>query len=269
MDQPEKLTIAKFLALPRQSEKIIAVTAYDALMARLADEAGVHLLLVGDSVGNVLLGYKNTLAVTLEQSLHHTAAVVRGTRRALVIGDLPFLSYQVNDDEAVRNAGRYLKEAGADGVKLEGDATYAPLIRRLVRTGIPVMGHLGIMPQRAATEGGYRVHGRKEGEAAALLADALALQEAGVFAIVLEGVVMEVSKQLSEQLEVPTIGIGAGPHCDGQIQVAHDLLGLFEGFLPRHTRRYAHLAEDIRQVLRQYGADVRAGAFPTEENSFK
>ena len=268
MDKTRKITPRDLLALARQGEKIVTITAYDATMARLAEAAGVQLLLVGDSMGNAILGHANTLAVTLAQSLHHTAAVVRGARQAMVIGDMPFMSYHGSQDDAVLNAGRYLQEAGADGIKLEGGEAMAPLIARMVQAGIPVMGHIGLLPQRVLVDSGYRIKGRAGAEAKRLIADAQALQEAGAFAIVLEGMVSEVARQVTEAIKIPTIGIGAGPHCSGQIQVITDLLGLDENFLPKHSRRYANLAETIRTAINCYGEDVRAGRFPGPDQSF-
>lgn len=268
MEKPKKITPRELLARVRQGEKLVTLTAYDAAMARLADAAGVQLILVGDSMGNAILGYANTLAVTLEQSLHHTAAVVRGTRQAMVVGDMPFMSYHGSADSAVLNAGRYLQEAGADGVKLEGGTALAPLVARLVQAGIPVMGHIGLLPQRVLVESGYRIKGREAAEAKRLVADAQALQEAGAFAIVIEGTLSEVARQVTESVSIPTIGIGAGPHCSGQIQVITDLLGLDEEFLPKHARRYANLAETIRSAIGRYADDVRASRFPGSDQSF-
>lgn len=262
-----KLTVRDLQRLKDTGQKLVSLTAYDALMARLADECGVHLTLVGDSLGMTLLGYKTTIPVTLEQSLHHTAAVARGTHRALVVGDMPFMTYQINPDEALRNAARYLQEAGADGVKLEGGMAMAPTIRRLVDAGVPVLGHIGLLPQRIKTRG-YRVCGRTPAEAKALLQDALALQDAGVFAMVVEGVPAALARKLTAKLKVPTIGIGAGPGCDGQIQVVYDILGLFEAFVPKHTRQYAQVAGVIREALKHYAADVAAGTFPSANESF-
>ncbi len=267
-DKPAKLTVRGLRRLYEQGDPIVAITAYDALTARLVDEAGVHLILVGDSLGMTMLGFPNTLRVTLEASLHHTAAVVRGTRSALVIGDMPFLTFQVNDDEAVRNAGRYLQEAGADGVKLEGGRNVAGTVKRLVSTGIPVLGHIGILPQKVVGEGGYRVHGRTQQEADSLMDDALALQEAGAFAVVVEGVPRSLAERITGGLDIPTIGIGAGPACSGQVQVVQDILGLFEDFVPKHTKRYAHLADEIRRAVAQYREDVQTGTFPGDEQSF-
>ncbi len=253
----------------RAGEKIVALTAYDYLFAQLADAAGAHLLLVGDSLGMTVLGYDNTIPVTLTESLHHTAAVVRGRRRAMVIGDMPFLTYQISVEEALRNAGRYLQEAGADGVKLEGGVQMAGTINRLVRAGIPVLGHIGILPQSVLASGGYRVQGRSAEEAARLMADAQAVEQAGAFAVVLEGLPVDLSREITDALAIPTIGIGAGPECGGQIQVAHDLLGMFEKFIPKHTKRYAELAQLIRQVFTQYRDEVTNGVFPGEDQSFR
>lgn len=262
-----KMSLRELWRMRASDEKIVALTAYDALLARLADESGAHLILVGDSLGMTVLGYKTTIPVTLEQSLHHTAAVVRGTRRALVIGDMPFMTYQITPEEALRNAARYLQEAGADGVKLEGGEATAPTVARLVGAGIPVLGHIGILPQRVMAEGGYRLHGRTESEARQLERDALALQAAGTFAIVMEGMPAKLAAKITKKLTVPTIGIGAGVGCSGQIQVVYDILGLFEDFVPKHTKRYANLAREVRQALKSYSTDVAAGTFPGPEQS--
>ena len=243
--------------------------AYDAIFAHLADESGMHLLLVGDSAGNTVLGYKNTIPVTLEESLTLTAAVCRGARRAMVIGDMPFMSYQISEAEAIRNAGRYLKECGADGVKLEGGKKFAPLIRRLVDAGIPVFAHIGLLPQSVLKEGGYRMHGKEEAEAEAIFEDALAVEEAGAFAVTLEGVTASLAAKITARLHIPTIGIGAGPECDGQIQVITDILGLGGAFLPRHAKRFATLADTGIAALKEYLAEVQGGAFPAEANYTK
>ncbi len=253
----------------RENQKITALTAYDAAMAKIADDCDVDILLVGDSLGMTVLGYENTLPVTLEQSLHHTAAVARGTQKAMVIGDMPFLTYQISPEQALRNSGRYLQEAGAAGVKLEGGEAIAPTIGRLVGAGIPVLGHIGILPQSVLAQGGYRVQGRDPETAKQLLADAKAVEQAGAFAIVLEGIPRQLSREITESLDIPTIGIGAGPDCDGQIQVVHDLLGMFDDFTPRHARRYAELGELIRQALRQYCQEVRDQQFPGPEQTFE
>lgn len=267
-EQERKLGIRDLHRRKEAGERIVAVTAYDAQMARLVDATGVDVVLVGDSLGMTMLGYKTTIPVTMADCLRHTAAVVRGTRRAMVVGDMPFLTCHLGAEEALREAGRFLQEAGADAVKVEGGAVMAPIIRRMVQAGIPVMGHVGLLPQSVLAEGGYRVRGRTPEDAAEVVADAAAVAEAGAFAVVLEGVTSHVAEQVTGALAVPTIGIGAGPHCDGQIQVLHDLLGLFEEFVPRHTKRYAELGVAVRQALGAYGEDVRAGRFPGKEQTF-
>lgn len=246
----------------RRGERLVMLTAYDATMARLLERGGVDLLLVGDSVGMVVLGYENTLPVTLEEILHHTRAVSRGAERALVVADMPFLTYQVNADEAVRNAGRLIKEGGAAAVKLEGGRPVVELVRRLVDIGIPVMGHLGLLPQSIHKMGGYVRQATSPAEADALLADAIALEEAGAFAVVLEAVPPAVARTVTARLHIPTIGIGAGPDCDGQVLVSHDLLGLFDGFIPPFVKQYASLAETIVSATTRYVDDVRAGRYP-------
>ena len=268
MAENTKTTVRTLRRRRRDGQPIVALTAYDALLARLLDQAGVDLILVGDSLGMVVLGYASTIPVTIEQSLHHTAAVARVVTRALVVGDMPFLTYQVSAEEALRNAGRYLQEAGADAVKLEGGAAIAPTVARLVQAGIPVLGHIGILPQHVAAEGGYRVHGRTAAEAKALRRDAKALEAAGAFAIVLEGLPAALAGKITDALGIPTIGIGAGPKCSGQIQVTHDILGLFEDFVPKHTRRYAELAKLTRRALDRFLQDVRGHHFPGADESF-
>ena len=266
--QPARLTVRDLRRMREAGEPIVCLTAYDALFARLSEDAGIHLLLVGDSLGMTVLGYKSTVPVTLEQSLHHTAAVVRGTRRALVVGDMPFMTYQVSAEQALLNAARYLQEAGADAVKLEGGVGIAPTARRLVQAGVPVLGHVGLLPQRVNVDGGYRVYGRSEAEAAQILEDALALEEAGAFGVVLEGVPAALAKKITGELHIPTIGIGAGAGCSGQVQVVHDILGLFEEFVPKHTRPYANLAGEVRQALKAYAADVESRKFPGKAQSW-
>ncbi len=260
-----RTTIRDIQQMRDRGERIPMVTAYDYTSAQIADRAGIPLILVGDSLGMVVLGHESTVPVTLDEMIHHTRAVVRGSRKALVIGDLPFLTY-ASPDQAVISAGRMLQEAGAQAVKLEGGAHIAPTIARLVNLGIPVMGHIGFTPQ-AVNQIGLRVQGRQAAEARRLLADALAVQEAGAFAVVLELVPAELAQAITERLRIPTIGIGAGAGCSGQVQVWHDLLGLYSDFLPRHARRYADLATVINDALTQYAADVRQGAFPGPEHS--
>jgi 3-methyl-2-oxobutanoate hydroxymethyltransferase len=248
--------------------KLACVTAYDTAFARLADAAGIPLLLVGDSLGMTVLGFSSTLPVTMEQMLHHTAAVVRGTTEALVVADMPFLSYQISIPEAVRNAGRFLQEAGADAVKVEGGAFRSELVRTLTRNGIPVLGHIGLTPQSVNVFGGYKVQGRTRGEGEQLITDALALAEAGAFATVLECVPPDIAAAVTAASPVPVIGIGAGPVCDGQVLVMHDLLGLSEGTVPKFVKPYAALADTVRSAFRTYAAEVQSGLFPGPENCY-
>ena len=264
----KKVGVREIAALKQAGQAIVMVTAYDTPMARLADQVGIDMLLVGDSLGMTVLGYPTTLPVTLEDCLRHTAAVVRGTQRAMVIADMPFLTCRISPEQALRNCGRVMQETGADGVKLEGGESMAPTIARLVQCGIPVLGHIGILPQQVKAMGGYRVQGRTPEQAERLRCDALALQAAGAFAIVLEGVPLELGRELTDMLDIPTIGIGAGPHCDGQVQVLHDLLGLTEDFHPRHAKRYTDLADAIRTALSAYRDEVRQHVFPGKEHSF-
>lgn len=267
MSEPTRWTAPKITAL-KGREKIVSLTAYDFSMARMVDEAGIQLVLVGDSLGMTMLGYENTLPVTLEQMLHHTAAVARGAKHALVVTDLPFLTYQVSVEQALANAGRCIKEAGAGAVKVEGGAFRAPTIRALVENGIPVLGHIGLTPQSIRAMGGYKVQGRKSDEADHLLADARAVAEAGAFAIVLEAMPSELASAITAAVSVPTIGIGAGPHCDGQILVLHDILGLYGEFKPKFVKRYANLGPEIKKALAEYAAEVREGEFPGPEQSY-
>jgi 3-methyl-2-oxobutanoate hydroxymethyltransferase len=249
-------------------KKIVVVTAYDALFGRLVDEAGVDCVLVGDSVNQVLCGEPSTLSATLDQMIYHARAVRRGVTRALVVVDLPFLSYQVGREDAVRSAGRVMKETGASAVKLEGGATMADTVRALVDIGIPVMGHLGLTPQSVHALGGYRVQGREAADARRLESDAAALESAGAFSIVLELVPASLAAAISQARAVPTIGIGAGPGCDGQVLVLPDLLGLNDGFAPKFLKRYASLAADVRSAVGRFGDEVRRGAYPDTEHSF-
>ena len=241
----------------QRRERFAVLTAYDATMAGLLERAGVDVLLVGDSVATAVLGYDTTLPVTLDVMIHHTAAVVRGTEKALVIADMPFLTYQITPSEAVRNAGRLLKDAGAAAVKVEGGESVVEVVRRLVDVGIPVMGHLGVLPQSVNQQSGYRQRGRDPREAERILSDALALQEAGAFAVVLEAIPPELAAKITASLEVPTVGIGAGPDCDGQVLVVSDLLGLHDK-VPPFAKKYANLAEVIVNAVRAFVADVQA-----------
>lgn len=267
MGQGRPVTTTALRALKAARRPIVMVTAYDTPSARLVDAAGVDAILVGDSLGMVVLGHDSTLPVTMDDMLHHTRAVVRGTRRALVIADMPFMSFQVSAEEALRNAGRLMSDAGAHAVKLEGGAIVAPTVARLVAAGIPVMGHVGLTPQSVHALGGYRVQAKETAAALELIEDCRALEAAGAFAIVLECIPSELAAIVSAKLEIPTIGIGAGSGCDGQVQVFHDLLGLGGDFVPRHARRYADVGEAIRSAVAAYADDVRGSQFPTAAES--
>jgi 3-methyl-2-oxobutanoate hydroxymethyltransferase len=262
-----KVTVRTIREMKTRGEKIVSVTAYDYPGARLADEAGVDLLLVGDSVGMVVLGYDSTIPVTLAEMVHHVRAVARAAPRGLLVADLPFLSYQASAADAVRSSGRLIKR-GAEAVKLEGGRRMLPQIEAILAADIPVLGHLGLTPQSIHQLGGYRVQGRGREEADALLADALALERAGCFSIVLEGVPLELGKDVTAALAIPTIGIGAGVHCDGQVLVLHDLLGLSFGKPAKFVRRYADLGAATRRALEEFRDDVRAGRYPSDEESY-
>ena len=263
-----KTTIEQIKRMKQRGEKIPMLTAYDYPTAKLLDEAAIPLILVGDSLGMVVLGYDSTVPVTMEDMIHHIKAVVRGTKRALVIGDLPFMSYQVSDDDALRNAGRLLQEGGCQAVKLEGGERNASAIKRMVMSGIPVMGHIGLTPQSVNQLSGFRVQGKTPRGAVRLLNDARALQDAGVFAIVLESIPAHLARVITSRLDVPTIGIGAGPYCDGQVQVFHDIIGLYDDFVPKHAKRYENMAEAIRSSAVKYMKEVRSGTFPTAKESY-
>jgi len=263
-----RVTIQQIQEMKQRGERIAMLTAYEYAIAKLLDEAGVPIMLVGDSLGVVVLGYETTIGATMDDMIRHTQAVVRGAKQALIVGDLPFMSYQVSPEEALRNAGRLMREGGAGAVKLEGGIAVAETVRRIVAAGIPVMGHIGLTPQSVHQLSGHKVQGRTAEVASRLLADADALVEAGAFAIVLEGMPSPLAAQVTRHSRVPTIGIGAGPECDGQVQVIHDLLGLFTDFIPRHARRYADLGEQIKDAAHRYAGDVRAGTFPTAKESF-
>jgi len=262
-----RVTVTDLKRMKKRGEKIVMITAYDFPSARLVEQAGVPLILVGDTLGMVVLGYDTTVPVTVDDIIHHAKAVVRGTSKTHVVADMPFMSFQTGPEEALRNAGRMLKEAGAQSVKLEGGVLVAETVRKLVDSGIPVMGHIGLTPQSINQIGGYKVQGKTPAAAVKLINDAVALQEAGAYAVVLELVPIQVSKAISERIDIPTIGIGAGPECDGQVQVFHDLLGLFTEFLPKHAKRYAELGDSIVAAVSRYADDVRAGRFPTDKES--
>ncbi len=263
-----RITIDQIGELKVSGEKIAVLTAYDYPTARIVDQAGVPMILVGDSLGMVVLGYDSTVPVTMADMLHHVKAVVRGSSQSLVVADMPFMSYQVNKDEAVRNAGRLMQEGGCQAVKLEGGERVAETVKRIVDTGIPVVGHLGLTPQSVNQLGGFRVQGKTPKAAVQIISDAKALQEAGAFCIVLESIPAYVAKAVTERVDVPTIGIGAGPNCDGQVQVIHDIVGLFDGFTPKHARKYATLTELISTAVCQYAKDVKDGTFPTAKESY-
>ncbi len=263
-----KLTAPAVVALKRKGEPITVVTAYDFPTARFADQAGVEILLVGDSVGTVVLGYDSTLPVTMADMLHHTRAVSRAKTSAMVVGDMPFMSYQASTEQAVLNAGRLIQEGGADAIKLEGGARVTDAVKRIVDAGIPVMGHLGLTPQSVLAFGGYKVQARGEADQERLIADARALEAAGCFAIVLEGIPAKLGALVSRELHVPTIGIGAGVQCDGQVLVTHDLLGLYLGHTPKFVRRYAELGDATRDAFARYVADVKSRAFPSDSESY-
>ena len=263
-----RITINDIRQMKRKGEKITMLTAYDYSTARIIDEVGIPLILVGDSLGMVVLGYESTIPVIIDEMLHHTKAVVRGTKRAMVIGDMPFMTYHISVEDALRNAARFIQEGGAQAVKLEGGVTVAEKVRSIVNCGIPVMGHIGLTPQSIHQLGGYKVQGKSPEAAARLLEDARVLEQAGAFAIVLETVPTPLATLITKSISIPTIGIGAGAGCDGQVLVINDILGSFTDFVPKHAKQYAKLAEIIRAAVTEYDREVKAGSFPTEEQSF-
>jgi 3-methyl-2-oxobutanoate hydroxymethyltransferase len=264
----KKLTTSDLVEMKKKGEKITMLTAYDCLMASQLDECGIDLILVGDSVGNVLLGYENTIPVSMNEMIHHCKAVRRGVERAMVIGDMPFMSYQASAAEAVRNAGRFLKEAGAEAVKLEGGREVFLTIKRIVDSGIPVMGHLGFTPQSVYKFGGYGVRGKDEEQAKKMIEDAIGLEEAGAFSIVLEKIPAKLAKKITRKVSIPTIGIGAGIDCDGQVLVTHDMLGCFEKFKPKFSKRYAELGKEMKKCYMKYIEEVKNKKFPSDEHSY-
>ena len=265
----EKVTVPGIVKMKHRGERITCLTAYDYSLARILDDAGVDVLLVGDSVGTVVQGQPNTLAVTMDQMIYHTRIVARGRKRALVVGDMPFLSFQVGREQALRNAGRFLQEAGAEAVKLEGGICMQDTIAAIVNAGIPVMGHVGLTPQSVHRFGGYKVQGREKLQHETIVRDAEAVQEAGAFAIVLEGIPTALAKEITERVTIPTIGIGAGIHCDGQVLVVHDMLGLFDDFNPKFVKRYADIKLSIGAAVKDFIDEVRKRKFPGEEHSFE
>ena len=270
MQERQKVTVSDLLAKKQQLEKITMLTAYDSLMAGIIDRAGIDTILVGDSLGNVILGLDSTLKVTMEEMLIHCRAVSRGGRHAMVIADMPFMSYQVSNEDAVRNSGRFVQEAGCDAVKIEGgEDSSVSRIKAVLDAGIPVLGHIGLEPQSVKKLGGYRVRGRKADEAEQLLSEAERLERIGCFAIVLECVPTSLGALITSKISIPTIGIGAGPGCDGQVLVTHDLIGYFEGYIPKFVKRYADVSSVIDKAVSSYRDDVTHGRFPGAENSFK
>jgi 3-methyl-2-oxobutanoate hydroxymethyltransferase len=262
-----RVTIGKIKEMKQKGEKITMLTAYDYATAKLIDEADIPLILVGDSLGMVMLGYESTIPVTMDVMIHHTAAVVRGAKNALIVGDMPFMSYHLSIEQALKNAGRFIQEAGCQTVKLEGGQEMAPTIKKIVECGIPVMGHIGLTPQSINQLGGYKAVGKTPETAIKLMKDAVALEEAGAYAIVLETVPAPLSKKISEKISIPTIGIGAGVDCDGQVQVISDLLGMYTEFVPKHAKQYAKLGETIKTATANYISEVTSGQFPTDKQS--
>jgi 3-methyl-2-oxobutanoate hydroxymethyltransferase len=264
----QKVTVPEIRARKRCGPKIAMLTAYDATMARLLDEGGADILLVGDSLGMVVQGLPNTLPVTVDEICYHGRAVARATTRAQLVGDMPFMSFQVSSEKALEAAGKMMKEGGFEAIKLEGGEPVAEAVHRIVAVGIPVMGHVGLLPQSVHAMGGFRVQGKTEDDAARVLADAKALEQAGAYAIVLEGVPADLAERITESVDVPTIGIGAGPHCDGQVLVCYDFLGMYRGLKPKFVRRFAELGDAIVRATEEYVSEVRGGGFPAREQSF-
>ncbi len=263
-----RITINQIKEMKQKGEKIAMLTAYDYSTAKIIDEVGIPLILVGDSLGMVVLGYESTIPVTMEEMLHHTKAVARGVERAMVIGDMPFMSYHISSEDALRNAARFIQKGGAQAVKLEGGVTVADKVESMVSCGIPVLGHIGLTPQSIHQLGGHRRQGRNLEAAKGLIKDARALEEAGAFAIVLETIPAPLASLISQKISIPTIGIGAGAGCDGQVLVVNDMLGLFTDFVPRHVKQYAQLANIMSNAITEYYNEVKAGSFPTEAQSF-
>ncbi|MFA7218098.1 MAG: 3-methyl-2-oxobutanoate hydroxymethyltransferase [Dehalococcoidales bacterium] len=264
-----RTNIIQITAMKQKGEKIAMLTAYDYMTAKIVDEAGVPLILVGDSLGMVILGYESTIPVTMDEMIHHTKAVVRGTKNAMVIGDLPFMSYHINAEQALSNAARFIQEAGAQAVKLEGGTNVADKVKKIVDCGIPVMGHIGLTPQSINQLGGHKIQGKDIETAKKLLADAKALEEAGAFAVVLETIPAALAAFISKSISIPTIGIGAGAGCDGQVQVISDILGLFTDFVPKHAKQYVKIAESMSKAVNEYYDEVKSELFPTEAQSFR
>ncbi len=262
-------TIQDFLKKKKDGKKITMLTAYDYPFARIVDEAGIDAILVGDSLGMVVQGLENTLPVTMDEMIYHTKMVTRAVKNAMVIGDMPFMSYQTGIEDAVRNAGRFLKEAGAAGIKMEGGAEVREHITAMKRSDIPVMAHIGLTPQSIHRMGGYKVQGKTDESAKRLIEEARIVEDAGAFSLLLEAIPVSLAKTISEELSIPTIGIGAGPYCDGQILVLHDVIGLFERFVPKFVKKYAHVKDDVLKAIQSYREEVENSVFPSEEQGFK
>lgn len=265
----QKVTVQDFIRKKAEGKKITMLTAYDYPFARIVDEAGVDAILVGDSLGMVVQGLENTLPVTMDEMIYHTKMVSRAANSAMVIGDMPYMSYQVSIPKAVKNAGRFLKEAGAQAVKLEGGFDVLDHIKAMGRADIPVMAHIGLTPQSIHRMGGYKVQGKTEDAKKRLMEEARAVEDAGAFSLILEAIPLDLAREISSSLTIPTIGIGAGPHCDGQVLVLHDILGLFERFVPKFVKRYANLKDEAVKAIRLYKEEVEKGEFPSQEQSFK
>ncbi|HHT78764.1 MAG TPA: 3-methyl-2-oxobutanoate hydroxymethyltransferase [Actinobacteria bacterium] len=268
MSERKKVTINTLIEMKQKSEKITMLTCYDFLMATMLDEAGIDMVLVGDSLANVVLGYESTIPVTMEEMLHHCKAVTRGIKNAFVVGDMPFMSYQTSSEEALKNAGRLLKEARVSAIKLEGGEEVLETIKKIVDAGIPVMGHLGLTPQSVNVFGGYGLRGSTKEESEKIINDAGKIEKAGVFAIVLEKIPSALAKEITDSVKVPTIGIGAGSDCDGQVLVAHDMLGLFERYKPKFVKRYAEIARIMKKCFNDYIREVKSKEFPAQEHSY-
>jgi 3-methyl-2-oxobutanoate hydroxymethyltransferase len=263
-----RVTINQIKEMKQKGEKITMLTAYDYSTAKIVDEAGIPLILVGDSLGMVVLGYESTIPVTMEEMLHHTKAVVRGAKQAMVIGDMPFMTYHISVDDALYNAAQFIQDGGAQAIKLEGGVTVAEKVSRIVECGIPVMGHIGLTPQSMYQLGGFKVRGKTLEAATKLLEDAQALEQAGAFAIVLETVPAQLAALITQRIDIPTIGIGAGVGCDGQVQIINDILGSFTDFIPKHAKQYTRLTDIIRAAVTEYDNEVKSGSFPTDQQSF-
>jgi len=264
----KKITPVDLQTMKNEGKKFSMLTAYDYPMALLEDRAGIEVILVGDSLGMTVLGYENTIPVTMEEMIHHTKAVTRGAKYALIIGDMPFMSYNVSEQDAIYNAGRFMKEGKADAIKLEGGVSVKEIVRAIVKAGIPVMGHIGLTPQTISMLGGFKVQGKDAQAAQKIIDDALGLEDAGAFSVLLEAVPAPIAQKVTKRLKVPTIGIGAGVHCDGQVLVVHDMLGLFDRFTPKFAKRYVNLSEQMLKAFEAYREEVLKGVFPTDQHSF-